>query len=279
MLFTIGYSVENDKSSLGKMYHYSLPIYSTEISGMVFNEKYSKVHKYLCNIQKPVRFCVIEELGKRKLDETLFKKLVDNNEIENKVTCSSTETIYNHAKLYLTSNTNPNFDINSDLKNKGLMEVVTNKFVEKFECDKPKYKNQKGIYVEDINFDSKFLYDDGYKMEFVRMLLPFARQYYEKGLVVPSLIRKSFSDVCNENDPMKDFIDKYFVMTNLDSDRIHKDDFVKFYNTINKTNLTWSHAINDIKRLGLIYDRKKRINGLAGVIMGIKHTGIDDLND
>lgn len=241
MLFCVGYSASNGKSALGRMYHYSLPIYSTEIDNKTFNEGYSKVHKQLSNVNKPVRFVIIEELSKNKLDVNLFKKFVDGNEITNEVLYGTTEKIIVQGKLYITSNNDPRFITDNGIIRRGLEEVLTNKFLK--EEDYEKEKNKKGIYKRDQDFDNKFMNNNNYKMEFIRILLPHAKQYYEKGLIIPQKIKKNFKELCEENDLMKTFVDNNFEITNDTSDRIHKDDFVEIYNEINKTKLNWTHII------------------------------------
>ena len=83
-------------------------------------------------------------------------------------------------------------------------------------------------------------------------------------------IKNNFKELCEENDQMKTFIDSNFEITNDNKDRIHKDDFVEFYNEINKTKLNWTYLMSDVKRIGLIYDRIKRVDNKKGVILGLK---------
>jgi hypothetical protein len=74
----------------------------------------------------------------------------------------------------------------------------------------------------------------------------------------------------DENDDMEYFLQKNYKVTNNDFDRIHKDDFVKHYQEFyNLNEITWKILINDVKRLGLEYDRMKQINNKRGVILGL----------
>ncbi|ARF10103.1 DNA primase [Indivirus ILV1] len=274
MLFVIGHSAENGKSSLGRMFMYSLPIYSTEIDNKTFNENYTKVHKQLSGVNKPIRFIIIEELNKAKLDVFLFKKFVDGNEITNEEMYATTEKLCIHGKLYITSNNDPRFITDSGVLRRGIEIILKNRFLS--EDDYNESKNKKGIYKKDPNFDEKFQLNNEYKMEFIRILLPYAKKYYdEKKLTIPNNIKKNFKELCDENDAMKTFIDKYYEQTNNDDDRIHKNDFVDLYNQDNKTKLSWAHLMSDAKRLGLIYKNDGRVKGAGtkapkGVIVGLK---------
>lgn len=275
MLFVIGSSAQNGKSSLGRMFMYSLPIYSTEIDNKSFNKGYSNIYKQLYGVNKPIRFVIIEELSKNKLDYSLFQKFVDGNEIlkDNK------EKIIVQGKLYITSNNDLRFITDSSMAKIGLEEILTNKFLPIDEYNQCKDKT--GIYQKDIEFENKFQYNDDYKMEFIRILLTYAKKYYLSGLFIPNIIKKNYKELYEENNSFKDFINNYYITTNSDKDRIHKDDLVELYNTTNKKKINWTHLMSDVKRIGLIYDRDKREFGSKkkGVIMGIKRKDCDQADD
>lgn len=268
MLFLVGYSASNGKSSLCKMYKYSLPIYSCEIDNRTFTNDYSKAHKQLKLVGKPVRFCVIEELSKKGLNIDLFKKFVDGGEITNEVLFSTTEYILNHSKLNITSNTDPKFSTDSGIKRRGRVVILQNKFLSK--TDKTYKEGLKGVYLQDENFDKKFKENVKYKMEFIRILMKYAKIYYEEGLKLDDSYKSQFEELCEDNDNMRAFLNRYYEVTHDIVDKISKDDFVDHYNFINKTKLKWTHLMSDVKRVGLIYDRRKMINGVQGVIIGLK---------
>lgn len=273
MLFMIGYSGQNGKTALARMYHSSLPIYSVELTNKTLNENFMKGRDQLIKIQKPVRFCIIEEPKYKDLDVQLFKKIVDDDEI----LYGTTETIYNHSKLYVTSNTDPRFITDNGVKRRGLMEVLKNKFIDKNEYDK--LENTKGYFIKDNNFNEKFMKDNKYKLEFVRILLEYANIYYEKGLNIPETLTHNFNEVCEENDTMQYFVNKYYEITNVDDDRIHRDTFLDLYNEMNKTKFKWNEISSDVKRIGLIYARQKRVDGLQGAICGLRLLNTDDQKD
>ena len=70
-------------------------------------------------------------------------------------------------------------------------------------------------------------------------------------------------------DLIKQFIIEYFDITYNDNDRIHKNNFVKYYNIHYNTHITWKCIINDVKKQ-ITYNKCKRVNGLRGVIIGLK---------
>lgn len=122
-----------------------------------------------------------------------------------------------------------------------------------------------------------------YKLAFFHILLPYTINYYEKGLIIPDILISSFKELNDDNDKMKSFINTFYVKTDNDSDRISKNDFLSNYESHYKLkNISWFNLLNDIKRLGLNYDRQKRVNGVQGCITKLKLDNIsvvDNIKD
>ena len=85
----------------------------------------------------------------------------------------------------------------------------------------------------------------------------------------------------NEGDRVKNYLDNFFVP--CPDAKIHKDDFLKLYNDVTHSNVSWAWLLGEIKRLGFEYDRKLRINGSSqGCIIGLKYenqTNIDVIKE
>jgi len=106
-------------------------------------------------------------------------------------------------------------------------------------------------------------------MAFINLIIPYAKKYYEKGLEIPDRVRNNFKDLCADNDTMGEFLDAIYEITGNDYDKIHKDEFMKEYNTYHNSKLPFPKVISDVKRL-LRYSRTERVNNKKGVIIGIK---------
>ena len=274
-LMIVGYSAQNGKSTMAKMFMNSLPIYSEKIDRQTFSVGFSKTHKQFSMVKKPVRFVFIDELDRSKIDIEKLKDFVDGDKIGgNEVLYGTTETIELHCKLFCTSNKDPIFDCDQGVLRRGLLEILTNKFVEAPDYDKSK----KGLYIRDKNLENKFKYNDIYKLAFIKLLIPYAKKYYDMGLDMTNVpdLKNGFKNLCDDNDQMKMFIEEYFDVTSSDEDRIHRDNFVQIYNNHYNTKHRWNYLMSDVKRI-LVYDRQKRVNGVQGVIIGIKFK--DKYND
>jgi len=111
-------------------------------------------------------------------------------------------------------------------------------------------------------------------------VLPYAQQYYKHGLTVSTDLTDSFNDLCEENDKMKDFINRYYEVTDNPKDKVHKDIFLEHYRMVTNLKLvSWQNILNDVKRLGLNYQKNLSSGGLQGCLIGIKEKTLEPEQD
>jgi hypothetical protein len=273
-LNVVGPSASNGKSTIIKLMEEALSIYIFKAKKDLFSEAYSKGHKYFAQT-KNKRIVYIEELDKKKVDADLIKDVVDGNQINNEVLFSTTEKIDINFKLMFLSNNLMNFDADSGIKRRLIHFEFRNKFVAQQDLEKERVNHKIGkVYALDNSLVNKFHSNDDYKNALVHILIKKAKQYFEKGLVIPEKYVEIAKEVCEENDKFKNFFDNHFDITNNDSDRISKDELRDLYNSYTKCNFSASSIMTDIQRLQLKYERGLRCiyNGISlrGVIIGIK---------
>lgn len=274
-LVCIGYSAGNGKTTLAKMYTDSLSIYGIKLANDTFNKDCKNRHKYIINMKKPNRFSYIEELDEKKLNVKILKDFVSGDKINNEIMYGTSEDIKIYCKLYFTSNKDPKFDTDEGVRRRGLLEKFNNKFLDK--KDYMKRKNEKGIYEKDNQLDEKFNKEE-YKMGFVNLLIPYGEKYYESGLYIPDSIKENFNELCDDNDPIYEFLTERYEITKDENDKIHKDDFLSKYNEYYKSKCTFNQISSDIKRY-LTYDREKRMDKKRGAILGIKEIEKDNTSE
>jgi hypothetical protein len=264
----IGYTAQNGKSTMAKMFANSLPIYSKKLDKKTFNVNYANSHKQFAELKKLIRFAYIEELDRNKVDIDRLKDFIDGDKIGgNEVLYGTTEDIIIHCKLLCTGNKDMNFDTDEGMKRRGIVANLTNKFIDKYDYDK--LNDKRGNYIKDTKLMNNFETNNEYKMAFIHLLLPYAKKYYAGEFSVPKSLTEKFKELCDDNDCMKTFITETFDITGNDTDRIYKDDFLMMYNAHYNTKHNWPFLLSDVKRL-LTYDRHKRAGGNKGVIVGIK---------
>jgi hypothetical protein len=73
-----------------------------------------------------------------------------------------------------------------------------------------------------------------------------------------------FSDICDELDSVKQFIDNIFIITNDSNLLISKNDFTTFYNQENNSKKQFADLLTKLKELNIQYERTFRVNGCKG---------------
>ena len=270
-MFIIGPSAQNGKSTCAKLYESTFPIYCKKLDRQTFNTDYTKKHKQFAMIAPPIRYIYIEEMDRKKMDREAFKDFVDGDKVgSNEVLFGTSADVLIQCKFNAVSNNMPHFGTDKGMERRGRIQYLTNKFI-----DEEKYNeavDKKGLFIKDKNLLQTFS-GTLYKMAIVHLLLPYAKQFYNRGLRMSETLRLDFEDLCQENDIMLAFIDTYYEKTDNDADRIHKDDFLKKYQTYTKlNNISWMVVMNDVKRLNLNYNSQARggYRGAQGCLLCLK---------
>ena len=254
----------NGKSLMIEAFETVFDIYVKKLSNKTFCANYNNAHKQIIGtIHK--RLTYIEEICVDKLSNESLKDFVNGSKIVCEKLFSTTIEFYSQSKLAVICNTPPEFQTDGGIARRGIVCEYKNSFVD----DPKKVNESKHIYF--ANKDLKYLFDkDEYKNAMIAILLPYAMKYYNKGFVVPDEYKKLFSDLCDENDTVMNFINNNFIITNSESDRISKDELTKMYNQIMKTNNKFIYLLPHLKRIGIKYNKDGSVNGKRGVIIGIK---------
>ncbi len=263
LLFIIGHTASNGKSTISRIYEKVFPNYFVQLDKRTFNEDYTKSHKQLMEI-KYKRYIYIEELDQKKIDVSLIKSIVDNGSIPIEILYGTKLDMIIYGKLNGSSNHDLVFKSDNGIKRRGLALQTTNQFVEKEFVDE---KN--GKYLMDRNFLDLFD-DEEYKMSYVSILLEYTQKYYkDKTFKIPKNISNEFNDVCDNNDIMSNFLETYFTITLNENDIISKTNFMNLWD-IENNKYDSKYVLSEIKRFNLKYDKSKRLNNQRGVIIGIK---------
>lgn len=143
----------------------------------------------------------------------------------------TSETFKIECKLILTCNDPLIFKPDQGVKRRGILLKLRSKFVPEKDLSK-KFRDADNVFPIDKTL-KKWFEELEFKNAFVNLVLPYAKQYYLKGLEIPEEIENNFDELCDENDRMKTFIKETFTITESIDDRIHKSRFlnswIEFY--------------------------------------------------
>jgi len=273
----IGHSASNGKSTLSKLFESALPIYTSKLQSQTFNKDFTKRHKQFALLENPIRYVYIEELDRKPLDEACMKDFVDGHAINNEIMYGTSKMINIQCKLNLIGNMSPNFDSDEGMKRRGCLQNLCTKFCEKnTDAWKDAVSKNHRVYECDKSLAQRFT-TLVYQLSFIQILLPYASDYIKNGLQLSNELTSSFKDLCQDNDKVQDFINGNYTITNNPKDKIHKDDFLESYRIFSNLKfIAWSHLLNDVKRLGLNYQKNLSTKGKQGCIVGIKIKNSED---
>ena len=129
LLFNLGKTAANGKSTITNMYKAVLPLYWTQINKNIFTTKNKANQKEVSKFRNK-RHVFCDEIDIYNLDTNQFK-----------LTCEDTMTVrllyeevkifVNHSHLYITTNTEPRLKPDEGLLRRGLLVETDNKFVNK----------------------------------------------------------------------------------------------------------------------------------------------------
>lgn len=275
-----GHTAENGKTTMLRMFTYSFPIYGKVVNQGLVEADNQKRHKFVAGIGKPVRLIYIEELNRKKMDAEEVKRLADGGKYDNEVMYGTSTLKTIQCKLTATTNKDPKFDADNGWLRRFLAEELTNQFVSKDDyvegCD--------NMYLRDENLFNLFESDHRYQLAFAHILLPYAMQFYNDGLKIPKIVKDTARELCNMNDPTREFITEHFKVTKNENDKIPKDDLLQYYKSYSgMTRITVNYLNSELKKFGVKYSKAIRANGKKGCFIGIKQIKpiekSDDAND
>ena len=177
-------------------------------------------------------------------------------------------------------------NLNLDLKNQiqkipilsknltltGMMGVgkstIGKNLAKKGHTKKLKIDETKHIYEKILNFENINFNNPNYKNAYIHLLLQYVDDLY-----IPQSATDKFEEIASEYNEFDNLINKNYKITKNEDDKVSKDDISTFLDT---NHIKWEYALNEFKRMGLKYDRTKKLNKKTGVLFGIKERDEDD---
>jgi hypothetical protein len=180
-----------------------------------------------------------------------------------------------HCKLYVCSNQVPRLKADNGIISRSLLVNTQNRFIEN-------YTGEPNTYKADINLVDKFD-DPKYKLAFIHFLLPYIMEMYRTNSLPVTVLKHNFEEFCIETDRWQQLKQEYLEITNDDSDRISKQGLATFYNNIyditGRYQVSPDTARDEGIRIGLKYEKDKRLQGVKGVFVGVRIRQIMYPND
>jgi phage/plasmid-associated DNA primase len=264
MKLNIGYSASNGKSTELAIHQNTFPIYTCKLDKRTFNEGFEKRHKEFYQlIREPIRLAYIEELDRKKLDVDILKDFVDGKRLNVEILFGTKDEKSIQSKLITCSNKDFNMDVDEGVLRRCRIQLYKSRFVDK-EDEPIDEKNH--IYNKEEKIEDKYL-DENYRNAYFHLLLEHIDNVY-----VPKIAKELFKETASEYDTFTNTLEEKYEITKNENDYVAKSDLVSHFEL---KHIKFEKVLNEIKRIGLIYDRQKRCkdsegNSQKGVIYGLK---------
>ena len=270
MKMNIGYSASNGKSTELAIHQNTFPIYTCKLDKRTFNEGFEKRHKQFYQlIREPIRLAYIEELDRRKLDVDILKDVVDGKRLDVEILFGTKDEKPIQSKLLTCSNKDFNMDVDEGVLRRCRIQLYESRFVDK-EDEPIDEKNH--IYNKEEKIENKYL-EEHYRNAYFHLLLEHIDNVY-----VPKSAKELFKETASEYDTFTNTLEEKYEITKNENDYVTKNDLASHFEL---KHIKFEKVLNEIKRIGLKYDRQKRTkdkngNAQKGIIYGLKEKDDDD---
>jgi hypothetical protein len=260
----VGYSAQNGKSTEMGIHDMCFPIYTKKLNRETFELGYTKRHKHIIDLlNNPIRLAYVEELSEKKQDIEFLKDFIDAKKITCEVMFGTDDVKKIQAKLMTCSNHDFNGKTDEGIKRRGMIQHYNSKFLKNDGVNV--FCDETHVYQRIDGFENKFNCEK-YKNAYFHLLLKFTDK-----LEIPQINEDNFKEVCDDNDNFKNKLFEEYELTNIPTDLVYWKDLCQLFG---------SHAgkedrktiSNDMKRLGLNYDKDKSAGqrGCKGCYLGLK---------
>lgn len=268
----VGQKGNNGKTTILDSLNVIMPCYVGKISSKSLYEGCSSRHKYISSI-KGLRVIYVEEnVDGSKLDASFIKEFADGKQINYEVLFGTTSTIEITGNLFILSNNTLVFVSDAGMANR----YRQMQFNSSFEKDRKEddYNHLKFKMDEDLG--------RALREELAIPLINYFINYsimFCKDKVFPNLPQdwKEISeDNIESNNPLREFINKYFII--CPEGKLTKQSIEKL---LKNNDITERAFKDELMRIDIPYCRYKRYLGHRGIWEGIKLIEEDkeDLNE
>jgi hypothetical protein len=254
----IGYKACNGKSTEFDIHDKIFDIYSFKLNTKTFQEGNAKTHKQLIHLlEKPIRFCYVEELPEEKLDSTLIKDFVDGKKLNVEIMFGTSQAAKIQAKLNTCSNKDFSIKTDEGILRRGLVQKYDSEF--KSNISEDDFENNH--FIRDNNYTDLYN-DEKMKNAYLKLLL----DNYELNFDIPEKNEKEFLTISEEYDEFKPVLYKDYLFTKDKNDCVSKKDIIDLF----ENKYSWKYILGEMKTIGIEYNRLKMIDGERGFFIGLK---------
>jgi len=245
-------------------------------SDMLSNEKTSDkiLNSYSSN---PILLTWINEMDTKIIDSSIYKNLVDGVINTTKLYQENSHKQKIYSLVVATSNSIPNFNIDSGISRRIIGYEHTTKFVK--DINDPAINN-KTIFYGDSNLTEKIENSQELQNAIFDIYADYCYNWIKNGQKIDFSksinFKNTTSIITGSSDDIQDFIDKNIEVTNDCKDRISKTELLESFKSVYpKKFMSIKILISGLKDRGIQYNPTYRYQGLKGCFTGIKFSSCE----
>ena len=267
------------KSTVLDICETALECYVLEIKNDLFSQSSTDYNKVLNTFSnKPqIRITICHELKDERLDSSRFKSFSEGKMNTTKLYQEESHKGTHGSKLITTSNTIPNFIVDSGMIRRIDAYEQKSTFV-----DDPKIVNEsKLVFLKDKLLKQRIADSTELKCAWIDILASHAYTYLQSSTIRMTKNFQASTDLLvSSNDKIQDFIDAKLIITNDEFDRIGKEDMHRLFSeTYKDKHLTVQQIITSLKEKKIKYNCDLRSNNVRGCFIGVRIKGFEDDNN
>ena len=255
----------------------SITIYFKSLKNDTFSTNNPKRDKIINTyIYEPqIRVTVVNEMDDKRVDVPLIKQVVEGKLETTKLYEDGSKDVTHMSKIFFTSNTFPNIQIETATVRRINSYTTTSEFTH----DLSKVDHNKRVYLRDDN-----LLDKIKEMDLLNAWFDILAEYANKWLQgsrpqFTEAFKNAKDAIVNSNDIVQDFIDSKLIITNDQYDTIGKnimrDCFIKMYPD---KHLTVLQVIASLTDRNIKYNSSARCAEMRGCFVGVKFKNDDTID-
>lgn len=267
------------KSTIMKFLKSTIQGYLFELTKDTFTKGYAKIDKVLNTYleNQCIRISWINELEETKLNDSLFKSFVDGQLQTTSLYQDGCNNFNHYSKLVFTANNFPNIKMDSGVTRR----IESYEHKSKFTKNKKEVDEKNHVYLDDDTLTDSFHNDNNMLNTFFSILAEYAHEYVKgKKYKQPANFIKAKDEIICSQDIIQDFIDKAIIKTDLETDRIGREQMHRlFMSNYPKSLITQTQLISSLKQKNIKYNCDFRAQGVKGCFLFVKANDQDFKDD
>lgn len=282
ILFLLGTGASG-KSKIMELCKAAFDVYVKSLVSNAFSAKNDKASKTVAGFldKMPTRISWVNELKNEKIDDSLFKQIVDGEATTTQAYKDGNFDVSVKHKIFITANEIANVKMDSGIIRRIRAYTHKSTFIKKKDDNgNDLFENPKNhIYYADTELLNNII-KEGLLNAFIDIVTKYSQKYMKgEKIQYTEAFNETKKLLTQADDKMQDFIDSQLVITNDEKmDIIGRQRMLELYANFTKKkiqDLNHSVLLSGMKDKKIKYDCDRKVNNLKGCYVGVVERTLD----